>query len=55
MQRCFEYLGYKPDDFPESLEAAKNSLALPVYPEMTFQQIEYVVDMIKKFMSFSRE
>ena len=51
MQRCFEYLGYRPHDFPESLKAAKSSLALPVYPELTFQQMEYVVDMIKEFVN----
>ncbi|MCD6561325.1 MAG: DegT/DnrJ/EryC1/StrS family aminotransferase [Deltaproteobacteria bacterium] len=50
MQACFIYLGYGPDDFPVSLEAAENTLALPVYPELSHEQIEYVVDMIDKFM-----
>ena len=50
MQACFIYLGYRPDDFPVSLEAAENTLALPVYPELSHEQIGYVVDMIDKFM-----
>ena len=50
MQACFIYLGYSPDDFPVSLEAAENTLALPVYPELSHEQIAYVVDMMDKFM-----
>ncbi|UCF84392.1 MAG: DegT/DnrJ/EryC1/StrS family aminotransferase [Desulfobacteraceae bacterium] len=49
MQSCFKYLGYKYDDFPASVEAAESSLALPIYPELTSDQINYVVDMIRKF------
>ena len=49
MQACFKYLGYKIEDFPVSVEAAESSLALPIYPELTSDQINYVVDMIKKF------
>ena len=51
MQACFKYLGYKNEDFPASVEAAESSLALPIYPELTIDQINYVVDMIKKFFS----
>ena len=50
MQACFKYLGYRPEDFPASREAAKKSLALPIYPELSPGQIHYVVDMIWKFM-----
>jgi dTDP-4-amino-4,6-dideoxygalactose transaminase len=49
MQGCFDYLGYGSADFPVSLQAANESLALPIYPELTAQEIHYVVDMIKKF------
>jgi dTDP-4-amino-4,6-dideoxygalactose transaminase len=49
MQRCFSYLGYKSEDFPESLSAAEKTLALPVYPEMGLAKIKYIVDIIKKF------
>jgi len=49
MQTCFEYLEYKIEDFPVSVEAAEKSLALPIYPDLTDDQIRYVVDIIKKF------
>lgn len=50
-QECFAYLGYKGNDFPISNEAANNSLALPIYPELTHEQIEYVVATISEFMN----
>jgi dTDP-4-amino-4,6-dideoxygalactose transaminase len=49
MQGCFEYLGYDPNDFPVSVEAARNSLALPIYPELSPDQMKYVVDTIREF------
>ena len=48
-QRCFEYLGYKTGSFPESESAAIQTLALPMFPELTREQQEYVVDSIKSF------
>jgi dTDP-4-amino-4,6-dideoxygalactose transaminase len=50
MQQCFAYLGHKPEDFPESLRASRESLALPIYPELTEEQLAYVVDSIAQFM-----
>ena len=49
LQDCFSYLGYKPGNFPVAEEAAQNTLALPIYPELTVEQQEYVVDSIKAF------
>jgi dTDP-4-amino-4,6-dideoxygalactose transaminase len=46
MQECFAYLGHKPEDFPESLRAAQQTLALPIYPELAESQLQYVVDTI---------
>ena len=51
MQKCFEYLGYVPADCPEALLAAEQTLALPIYPELTTTQLQYVVDTIKAFYS----
>jgi dTDP-4-amino-4,6-dideoxygalactose transaminase len=49
LQACFNYLGYKEGQFPESESAAKETLALPVYPELSEEQQVYVVDSIKSF------
>jgi dTDP-4-amino-4,6-dideoxygalactose transaminase len=48
-QACFEYLGYKTGSYPESESAANETLALPMFPELTKEQQEYVVDSIKSF------
>jgi len=49
LQQCFAYLGCKPGDYPQSERAAVESLALPIYPELTEVQLQYVVDTIAAF------
>jgi dTDP-4-amino-4,6-dideoxygalactose transaminase len=48
-QRCFAYLGHTPDDFPVARAAAREVLALPIYPELRAEQREYVVQSIAGF------
>jgi len=49
MQACFNYLDHAVDDFPVSVEAASKTLALPIYPEISKEQVGYVVDIIREF------
>ncbi len=50
LQECFRFLGYKEGDFPESERAAKEVLAIPIYPELTAaQQAEVVEAMVSYY------
>ena len=49
LQECFQFLGGKKGDFPASETAAKEVLALPVYPGMTTGMQERVIEQIKAF------
>jgi dTDP-4-amino-4,6-dideoxygalactose transaminase len=49
LQKCFAYLGHKSGEFPESERAAKETVALPIYPELEEAQLQYVVDHVADF------
>ena len=53
LQPCFQGLGYAKGDFPESEKASEETIALPIYPELTADMIEYVAETVKSFVQSS--
>lgn len=51
LQECFAFVGYSEGDLPESEKAAKETLAIPIYPELTEAQQQFVVDTISGFFA----
>jgi dTDP-4-amino-4,6-dideoxygalactose transaminase len=49
LQKCFEYLGHKAGDFPVAERLCKKVLALPMFPELTEDEVSYVCENIKAF------
>lgn len=49
LQKCFSYLGYREGDFPVSEKASQEVLALPLYPELTSEQQDFIVSSISNF------
>jgi UDP-2-acetamido-2-deoxy-ribo-hexuluronate aminotransferase len=49
LQKCFEYLGYKKGDFPVAEKVSNEVLALPIFPEITSDEVEYVCKTILDF------
>ncbi len=50
LQECFAYLSYQENDFPESEKASRQTLALPIFPELSAEQQEFVVEKISEFV-----
>ncbi len=50
-QQCFRYLGYKPEDLAETARAAKEVLALPIFPELRAEEQQFVVQRIAAFFA----
>ena len=49
LQQCFAYLAYRPGQLPEAERAAREVLALPVFPELSRAQIDHVAGTIERF------
>jgi dTDP-4-amino-4,6-dideoxygalactose transaminase len=49
LQKAYDSLGYKPGDLPVSEKLAKETLCLPIFPELTGAEKEYVVSKIKEY------
>jgi dTDP-4-amino-4,6-dideoxygalactose transaminase len=49
LQKCFEYLGYKKGDFPTAEKLCETVLALPMFPELTEDEVSFVCEAIKEF------
>ena len=49
LQQCFEFLGCKRGDLPNTEQAMLECLSLPIYPELTAEQQQYVVEKIAEF------
>lgn len=50
-QECFAYLGYKPGSIPQAEKAANETVAVPIYPELTDEQLAYVVQKVGEFVA----
>jgi len=51
LQKCFEHLGYSKGDFPVTEDLAATGLSLPMFAELTNEQIEYVAESINEFFT----
>ncbi|MGD9822504.1 MAG: DegT/DnrJ/EryC1/StrS family aminotransferase, partial [Aminobacteriaceae bacterium] len=49
LQKCFSFLGYSEGDFPVSEQLSRETLALPVFPELTMEEQERIVSAIRRF------
>lgn len=49
LQKCFSYLGYKKGDFPVAEKLCEKVLALPIYPEIKEEEVDFVCETVKKF------
>ncbi|MFA5063440.1 MAG: DegT/DnrJ/EryC1/StrS family aminotransferase [Candidatus Omnitrophota bacterium] len=51
LQECFKYLGYKKGDLPEAEIAARQILTLPIYPELSREEQDYIIQSVKEYVN----
>ncbi|MFA5351287.1 MAG: DegT/DnrJ/EryC1/StrS family aminotransferase [Candidatus Omnitrophota bacterium] len=51
LQKCFKYLKYKRGDFPQAESAARQILTLPIYPELTLEEKDHIIQSVKEFIN----
>ena len=51
LQKAYSFMGLKEGSFPASEKVAKEILSLPMYPELSEEQMEYIADNIRKFLN----
>ncbi|MDP3042504.1 MAG: DegT/DnrJ/EryC1/StrS family aminotransferase [Candidatus Omnitrophota bacterium] len=50
LQKCFKYLGYKIGDFPEAEKAARQTFTLPIYPELSLEEKDYIIQSVRDYI-----
>jgi len=48
-QNCYKYLGYSADDFPVAEKLARQVVSIPIFPDLTSEEKEYVAETISRF------
>jgi dTDP-4-amino-4,6-dideoxygalactose transaminase len=51
LQECYKFLGYKKGDVPVSERKSEEVVSIPIYPELTKEEQEYVISVIKEFVT----
>ncbi len=53
LQKAFDYLGYKEGEFPVAESVTKQTVCLPIFPELTKEELEYVISNVKEFYVYN--
>jgi len=51
LQKAFDFLGYRVGDFPVAEKLSREILSLPIYPELSQQQVVYICEKIRAFFN----